>query len=99
MLWRLGGATSDADKSLANAFFLGPPLPFENELYTLVEINGETHLVVLEPQTGKVLWQQQLVASQMEISQDSQRRSLAPSPTISDGVIVSSTGQRCGGGG
>jgi outer membrane protein assembly factor BamB len=93
MLWRLGGATSDADHSLANAFFLGPPLPFENQLYTLVEINGETHLVVLEPETGKVVWQQQLVSSQTrEISQDPQRRSLALSPTISDGVVVCPTG-------
>ena len=93
ILWRIGGENGNAEPKLAGAYFLGPPLVFEDHLYTLVEINGETRLAVLEPETGKLLWQQQLLQTQNAVStQDSVRRAMALSPTISDGVIVCPTG-------
>ena len=93
ILWRVGGASGEQEPLLAGAYFLGPPLPFEDQLYSLVEINGETRLVVLETTTGKLLWQQQLSQTQeAAANQDALRRSMALSPTISDGVIVCPTG-------
>ena len=91
--WRVGGASGESETKLAGAYFLGPPLPFEDQLYSLVEINGETRLVVLESATGKLLWQQQLSQTQdAAANQDALRRSMALSPTISDGIIVCPTG-------
>ena len=93
ILWRVGGASGEAEPLLAGAYFLGPPLPFEDQLYALLEINGETRLVVLETTSGKLLWQQQLSQTQdAAANQDALRRSMALSPTISDGIIVCPTG-------
>ncbi len=93
ILWRIGGENGNAEPKLAGAYFLGPPLAFQGQLYTLLEINGETRLAVLDPETGKLLWQQQLLQTQGTASnQDSNRRAMALSPTISDGVIVCPTG-------
>ncbi|MDX1926097.1 MAG: PQQ-binding-like beta-propeller repeat protein [Pirellulaceae bacterium] len=95
ILWRIGGENGNAEPKLAGAYFLGPPLPFQDQLYSLLEINGETRLVVLDPETGKLIWQQQLLQSQGNVSsQDSSRRAMALSPTISDGIVVCPTG--CG---
>ena len=95
ILWRIGGENGNAEPKLAGAYFLGPPLAFQDQLYTLLEINGETRLAVLDPETGKLIWQQQLLQSQGNTSsQDSGRRAMALSPTISDGVVVCPTG--CG---
>ncbi len=93
ILWRIGGAQGESEPELAGAYFLGPPLPFEDQLYSLVEVNGETRLVVLEAATGKLVWQQQLSQTQdAAANQDALRRSMALSPTISDGIIVCPTG-------
>lgn len=93
ILWRIGGESGNAEPKLAGAYFLGPPLAHEGQLYTLLEINGETRLAVLDPETGKMLWQQQLLQTQNSAAtQDSNRRAMALSPTISDGIIVCPTG-------
>lgn len=92
-LWRVGGITSESEPSLAGAYFLGPPLPYESRLYVLAEFNGETRLVVLDPTNGKQLWSQQLLHTQaLPIETDPLRSSQALSPTIADGVIVCPTG-------
>ena len=88
-MWQVGGAESPSEPALANAYFLGPPLSFEGELYALVEINLETRLVVLDCRTGKQQWAQQLTLSPMTpIRSDLLRQSQALSPSISDAVIV-----------
>ncbi len=93
ILWRVGGTTGQDEPRLANAYFLGPPLSYEGQLYCLVEINGETKLVVLDPKSGKLLWKQQLAhASTLPIQYDEQRQSQALSPTIADGIVVCPTG-------
>ncbi len=88
-MWQVGGADSPSEPALANAYFLGPPLSFEGELYALVEINLETRLVVLDSRTGKQQCAQQLTLSPlMPIRSDLLRQSQALSPSISDAVIV-----------
>ena len=88
-MWQVGGTESPSEPALVNAYFLGPPLSFEGELYALVEINLETRLVVLDSRTGKQQWAQQLTLSPLTpIRSDLLRQSQALSPSISDAVIV-----------
>lgn len=91
--WRVGGSTGVDEPQLAGAYFLGPPLPYEGELYCVIDVRGETKLVVLDASTGKLRWKQQLVQSSNPLLQaDTERRSQALSPTIADGVILCPTG-------
>ncbi|MCA9134203.1 MAG: PQQ-binding-like beta-propeller repeat protein, partial [Planctomycetales bacterium] len=93
ILWRVGGGSGGDEPRLAGAYFLGPPLPYEGELYALVEIKGETTLAVLDAATGHLRWKQQLVHANAPLLQyDAERKSQALSPTIADGVILCPTG-------
>lgn len=88
-IWQIGGANGVDEPALAGAYFLGPPLSFEGELYSLVEINGESRLVVLDARTGKLLWRQQLSQSHLAtIGRDRSRQAQALTPAVSDAVIV-----------
>lgn len=92
-IWHVGGAESEYEPALAGAYFLGPPLSFEGDLYALVEINLETRLVVLDARTGKQQWSQQLTLSPtLPIRNDQLRQSQALSPSISDSVVVCPVG-------
>jgi outer membrane protein assembly factor BamB len=91
ILWSLGGSDSD-DPTLTTAYFLGPPLPYAGQLYTLVELNGQVELIVLEPETGKLQWRQQLSSTPFQIEIDPSRQSQGLTPSISDGVIICPTG-------
>lgn len=92
-MWQVGGPESPSEPELANAYFLGPPLSFEGDLYALVEINLETRLVVLDSRTGKQQWAQQLALSALNpIRSDLLRQSQALSPSISDAVVVCPVG-------
>lgn len=93
VMWHVGGADGQNEPELAGAYFLGPPLSFEGDLYTLVEINLETRLVVLDARTGKLQWSQQLTMSPMSsIGKDPARQAQALSPSISDSIIVCPVG-------
>lgn len=93
VVWHIGGPDGENEPALAGAYFLGPPLSFEGDLYTLVEINGETRLVVLDARTGRLQWSQQLTQSPMSpIGRDAARQAQALSPSISDAVVVCPVG-------
>lgn len=93
IVWRVGGVDGVDEPQLADAYFLGPPLPYEGDLYCLADFKGETKLVVLNATSGRLRWQQQLVHSAgSPLRIDAERRSQALSPTISDGVILCPTG-------
>jgi outer membrane protein assembly factor BamB len=93
IVWRIGGATGQDEPRLAGAYFLGPPLAFEGELFAIAELRGEVRLLVLDPSTGVLLWQQQLAqVNNHPILYDELRQSQALSPTIADGVILCPTG-------
>ncbi len=92
-LWQIGGEKSESEPALAGAYFLGPPLSYEGELYVLAEINMETRLMVLDARTGKLQWSQQLTLSPMApIRSDMLRQSQALTPSISDTVILCPVG-------
>lgn len=93
VMWHIGGPDGENEPALAGAYFLGPPLSFEGDLYALAEVNGETRLVVLDARTGQLQWSQQLTQSPMSpISRDSARQAQALSPSISDAVVVCPVG-------
>ncbi|EMI17509.1 oxidoreductase [Rhodopirellula maiorica SM1] len=52
LLWRLGKG-EDTASTLSDAFFLGPPLPLDGRLYTIVEIAGDILWCVSNRQPAK----------------------------------------------
>jgi outer membrane protein assembly factor BamB len=87
--WELDGAR--ANGKLAGAFFLGTPLAIDNTLYVMVEIRSALYLMALDPATGHVQWQQQLVGLEQGISVDSIRRKAGAAPAYSGGILVCPT--------
>ena len=94
LLWAVGrgrdGYPGDEPR-LAEAFFLGPPLPLSGQLYVLAENKGEVRLAVLDAKTGSLLWSQQLAhfeANQQTVAANGLRRLGAATPSFADGVLV-----------
>ena len=94
LLWVRGkGANEPSELSLADAFFLSPPLPVEGALYVLAEIAGDTFLLSLDPSSGSELWRQQLVGNESTtIETDPIRRIAGAFPAFRDGILVCPTG-------
>ncbi len=90
--WIVGDEDGTDEPKMAGAFFLGPPLPLMDQLFVLAEINGEIRLVVLDAETGRLRWSQQLAhVDARDIRNDPGRRSAGASPSFSDGVLVCPT--------
>lgn len=95
-LWEVGGERSDNRNPMGGTFFLGPPLPFDDRLYALAEIDGEIRLLVLNPhaierQQPRREWSQLLVAPEIKLPLDLNRRQSGLSPSYADGVLVCPT--------
>ena len=91
-LWRVGGINGEDEPKLAGAFFLGAPLVLDGELYVLAEIRNDISLFVLDAQTGKIRWNQQLAhVGQAGILFDPTRRLSAATPSYSDGILICPT--------
>lgn len=94
LLWSVGGETGDGEPELAGAFFLGAPLVANDQLYAIVELQGEIRLVVLDPSTGRMQWSQQLAhieRVQLQIASDSTRRLSGATPSLASGILVCPT--------
>lgn len=90
--WIVGGENGEDEPKLAGAFFLGPPLPLQGQLYAIAEFNGEIRLVVLEAKTGRLQWQQQLAhVENRTILLDAGRRLTGAIPSSDGGVVVCPT--------
>lgn len=93
-VWRVGGDDGEDEPLLAGAHFLGAPLPIENQLYAVAEINGETSLVVIDSETGKLLWKQQLVQTQSNnFGGGSDLSSANILLSYADGILLCPTGR------
>jgi outer membrane protein assembly factor BamB/tetratricopeptide (TPR) repeat protein len=64
--WEAGGPPAEGGGPLAGAFFLGPPLPLEDQLYVVAEVGDQTRLLVLQPSDGTVLNQWTLAIKEQE---------------------------------
>ncbi|MCP4192098.1 MAG: PQQ-binding-like beta-propeller repeat protein [Planctomycetaceae bacterium] len=90
--WRVGGINGEDEPKLAKAFFLGAPLVLAQDLYILAEVRGDVSLFVLDSQTGKIRWSQQLAhVGQFSILNDPVRRLAGATPSYSDGVLICPT--------
>lgn len=92
LAWRIG-AEGPRDHELANAYFLGAPLPHGGRLYVITETAGDIHLVCLDPDRGDVLWKQHLVSVESgSVLEDPIRRVAGAMVSIADGVAICPTG-------
>ncbi|TWT95557.1 outer membrane protein assembly factor BamB family protein [Neorhodopirellula pilleata] len=92
LVWRLG-VDENEPTSLADAFFLGPPLPVRGRLYVMAELAGEILLVCLNPVDGAELWRQVLVSVESTgITTDPVRRVAGAMPTYHNGLLICPTG-------
>ena len=89
--WEVGGLKSQTEPKLAGTLFLGSPLPHENELLVLGELNSDLYLFALEPETGKLLWRQPITTNYSTISSDLMRRSTGAMPAADGAIIVCPT--------
>lgn len=90
--WTVGGEDGGDEPKLAGAFFLGPPLPLMEHLFVLAEMRGDIRLVVLDPTTGALHWQQQLCGvDALAITDDRTRRLSGAVPSFADGMLICPT--------
>lgn len=89
ILWHVGGSAEDGSPlSLADTFFLGPPLPLDRKLYVLGDRQGEVLLFVLDPADGSVLWNQRLAVVDSDIITDIPRRTMGSAPAYAEGLLL-----------
>lgn len=93
MAWIIGGDDGIDEPKLAGAYFLGTPLPSDDQLYVMVEIKGEIRLVVLDSKSGALIWSQQLASVEraQTVQEDSMRRMAGATPSLSEDVLVCPT--------
>ena len=89
LLWELDGTRTNGP--LSGAFFFGAPLAIDNTLYVMAEIRSAVYLVALEPHTGEMRWQQQLVGLEQGIGLDPARRTIGSMPSYAGGILVCPT--------
>ncbi|MBI3865453.1 MAG: PQQ-binding-like beta-propeller repeat protein [Planctomycetia bacterium] len=88
-MWEAGGPRGGADESLAASYFLGSPLVLDRRLYCLVETGGDIRLVVLDPRTGRLDWQQTLTTpTPTEPPAAYARRQSGLTPSFSGDILV-----------
>ena len=90
--WEIGGPRLQVALDLAGTFFLGPPVPWQGQLFCLGENNGEVRLYVMEAATGAPLWSQTLIRPDRTVLQDARRRQGGLSPAIEGRLIICPTG-------
>jgi hypothetical protein len=93
MRWRVGGPSGHAEPRLAGARFLGPPVPWHDSLYLLVEVDSVMRLAVLEASSGRLDWWQELGTVEEALAQDPLRLTWGAMPSISEAedIIVCPT--------
>jgi outer membrane protein assembly factor BamB len=90
LLWELDGSRTAGP--LAGGFFLGAPVAIDNSLFVMVEIRSALYLIALNPATGQIEWQQQLLDLEQGILLDPIRRRAGATPSYSGGILVCPTG-------
>lgn len=91
--WRVGGKQLEEpfSRPLAGTFFFGPPVQDGADLYVIGEREGVISLYTLNPQSGELLWSQEIAIASRAIADDPVRRFWPCYPVIKDGVILCPT--------
>ncbi|MCA9079412.1 MAG: PQQ-binding-like beta-propeller repeat protein [Planctomycetaceae bacterium] len=92
-LWTVGGPELEPlfTRSLAGYYFFGPPVEHQGELLVIGERDSELSLIGLEPQSGLVLWSQNLATSGRPLREDPIRRMWLCQPVVARGLILCPT--------
>jgi outer membrane protein assembly factor BamB len=92
-LWRIGGRKIEEafSQQLAGTFFFGAPVVDGDDLFVIGEQSDSMHLFCIRPETGEVVWSQQISGVGQTIERDMVRRGWACFPAVSKGVIVCPT--------
>lgn len=90
-MWEIGGRGETDGSELRDSYFMGPPVPLDGRLYTVVEKQHQLSLVCLDAAQGNVLWTQPLAVSLTGLLIDVARRSHAVQPAHSEGILVCPT--------
>jgi outer membrane protein assembly factor BamB len=94
-IW-VAGDSDEADSPLANAFFLGAPIPVHGTLYALADIKGEVALVALDAASGQFKWKQQVAQRDATMFRREETQRLGGcSPSFSDGLLICPTALGC----
>lgn len=95
-VWSVGGRLpADEDEvprlTMAGHYFVGPPLPLSDRIFTVSEFRQQLHLSCLAAGTGTLIWTQPICSVPQPISSDYHRKDLVCSPSYADGVLVCPT--------
>lgn len=92
--WQVGGESGLDEPKLAKSFFLGAPLPIGDRLYAICLQEQSVRLVVLESETGRLVWARHLASTEEAVSfrEDRLRRLAGATPSESNGVLICPTG-------
>ncbi len=93
--WEVGGESGLEEPELAKTFFLGVPLPIEDELFSVCQQGTEIRVVALDAETGRLKWHQQIgttETSAIKLLNDRYRRLAGVTPSFADGILVCATG-------
>jgi outer membrane protein assembly factor BamB len=90
-VWTAGGRGRGVPADLADAYFLGPPLPLGSGVYAMVEKNQDLRLVCLGADHGDVLWSQHLASASDRMLFNVNRRVHAVHLAYRDGLLICPT--------
>ncbi len=85
------GQLTSESRRLGGAFFLGPPLAIDGQLFSLAEHQGQIRLFSLSPETGEVVWSLPLLNPAVPIAHDLSRRMFGLSPSYAGGLLICPT--------
>lgn len=85
--WQVGGPAGTTAPELAEALFLGPPLPLDGSLWVLAEQRQKLMLFALDPATGKVRFLQEIGKVSDRIQMNLLRRCSAVHLSAADGLL------------
>lgn len=81
----------EAERRLPGHFFFGAPLPAEGRLYAISEADRQLNLVVLDAETGDLIWTQGLGFVDRPIEQEPVRPYFGCQPALASGIVVCPT--------
>src|SRR5262249_38098488 len=88
--WERGRADWD-HTSLAESYFLGPPLPVAGQLDVLTEKNEQITLACVELEGGTPIWIRPLSKASIPLLKDASRRIHAAHLAYADGTLICPT--------
>lgn len=91
LVWSVGGITGEDEPALAEAFFLGPPLPSGDWLYVLAELKGDIQLCALDAASGALVWSVAIAHPARPILADAARRLAGATPSMAGGILICPT--------